>query len=434
MKRKALALTLILAFLFSATAGGLFVDVGKAYFTPLPELPPPIYIRGDGSVEPSSAFIQRVGDTYTFTDDIDNSIEVQRDNIVIDGNGFSVTQTPVNTSGLMIPAGWYPGIRLTDRRDVTIKNVKIRDCISGITIESSTNITLTNNSITGIGKIAIFSASSSKCTISQNDITSNDQGILIIDSMYVNISENNITRNSVGIQCYTYTSTYSPKLDAAVTSGCAYIDIFGNYIAGNTKNGISLNAFYIRIGYNTLSNNNKGLEFMGDSYHTMIYHNNFVSNFENVKIAVLASASGGYDWIWDSGSEGNYWNDYLTKYPNATEKNHSGVGNTPYVIDANNVDNYPLMREASIKPPYTILEFPSPSPTTNPTPPPSNTPTLSPSPSPSERPTKTTEPKPNPFPTTLVITSVASAAVIGIGLLVYFKKRKHKAEITSRVE
>jgi parallel beta-helix repeat protein len=421
LKRTALALTLILAFLFSATAGGLFVDVGKANFTPLPELPPPIYIRGDGSVEPSSAFIQRVGETYTFTDDIDNSIEVQRDNIVIDGNGFSVTQTPVNTSGLMIPAGWYSGIRLTDRINVTLKSVKIYDCVSGITLESSTNIALTNNTITAIGKIAIFSASSSNCAISQNDITNNDQGILIIDSMHINIFENNITRNSVGMQCYT--STYPPKLDAAVTSGCAYIDIFGNYIAGNTKNGISLNAFYIRIGYNTLANNNKGLEFMGDSYHTMIYHNNFFSNFENVKIDVLASGGGG-TWIWDSGSEGNYWNDYLTKYPNATEKNHSGVGNTPYVIDANNVDEYPLIREASIKPPYAILDFPSPSPTTSPTPPSSNTPTPSPSPSPSEQPTKTTEPQPN-LPTTLVIASVASAAVIGIGLLVYFRKRDH---------
>jgi multisubunit Na+/H+ antiporter MnhC subunit len=36
---------------------------------------------------------------------------------------------------------------------------------------------------------------------------------------------------------------------------------------------------------------------------------------------------------------------------------------------------------------------------------------------------------PEPFPTTLVVTaSVASVAVIGVGLLVYFKKRKHQVE------
>jgi parallel beta-helix repeat protein len=419
MKRSALALALILALLLSAVVGGLFVDVGKANFTPLPELPPPIYIRSDGSVEPSSAFVQQVGDTYTFTDDIDNSIEVQRDNIVIDGNGFSVTQTPVNTSGLMIPAGWYPAIRLTDRRNVTAKNVKIHDCISGITIESSTNITLTNNSITGIAKIAIFSASSSNCTISRNDITNNDQGILIIDSTYINIFENNITRNSIGISCYAY--TYPPN-DAGVTSGCAYINMFGNNIIGNAKNGISLmGSFYNRIAYNTIANNNNGIRPF-PSYHTIIYHNNFISNFQNVDTAYSAYAGGGYTWIWDSGSEGNYWSDYITKYRNATEIAHSGVGNTPYVIDVNNIDHYPLMSPVSTQPPYTILEFPLPSPTPTPTPSPSSTPTPSPSPSPSEQPTKTTGPQPNPFPT-WILASVVSLAIVGIGLLIYFRKR-----------
>jgi hypothetical protein len=30
-----------------------------------------------------------------------------------------------------------------------------------------------------------------------------------------------------------------------------------------------------------------------------------------------------------------------------------------------------------------------------------------------------------PFPTTIVIASVITVAVVGVGLLVYFKKRKH---------
>jgi len=44
------------------------------------------------------------------------------------------------------------------------------------------------------------------------------------------------------------------------------------------------------------------------------------------------------------------------------------------------------------------------------------------------------EPEVEPFPTTLVIAPIASVAVIGLGLLVYFKKRKHKTEITNRVK
>ena len=48
---------------------------------------------------------------------------------------------------------------------------------------------------------------------------------------------------------------------------------------------------------------------------------------------------------WDDGypNGGNYWIDYKTNYPNAAEIDNSGIGNTPYVIDANNSDRYPLM-------------------------------------------------------------------------------------------
>jgi hypothetical protein len=48
---------------------------------------------------------------------------------------------------------------------------------------------------------------------------------------------------------------------------------------------------------------------------------------------------------WDNGypSGGNYWSDYQTRYPSAAEIDGSGIWNTPYVIDANNTDRYPLM-------------------------------------------------------------------------------------------
>jgi hypothetical protein len=50
---------------------------------------------------------------------------------------------------------------------------------------------------------------------------------------------------------------------------------------------------------------------------------------------------------------GNYWSDYVTLYPNATVVGSSGVWNRPYVIDANNTDNYPLVKVAMVP------EFPS---------------------------------------------------------------------------
>ncbi|HUK84315.1 MAG TPA: hypothetical protein VLU95_00485 [Candidatus Acidoferrum sp.] len=70
----------------------------------------------------------------------------------------------------------------------------------------------------------------------------------------------------------------------------------------------------------------------------------------------------------------NFWSDYLTRYPNATEIDSSGVGNAPYKIDiyTNGVvtgalqDNHALMKPISI-PNFGIPQS-SPSPTINPSP------------------------------------------------------------------
>ena len=94
--------------------------------------------------------------------------------------------------------------------------------------------------------------------------------------------------------------------------------------------------------------------------------------------------------LWDNGTVGNYWGDYLSKYPNASEIGNSGIGDTPYIINSDNIDYYPLMA------PFEVPPAPTPSP----------------------------EPQPEPFPTTLVIASVITVAVFGIGLLAYLKKRK----------
>lgn len=76
-----------------------------------------IYIRADGSVEGTDN-IQRNEIVYTFTDNIVNqSIMVERNNIVVNGVGYN------------LEVGY---IWLENRRNVTIKNVKIRDSVEGI--------------------------------------------------------------------------------------------------------------------------------------------------------------------------------------------------------------------------------------------------------------------------------------------------------------
>ena len=73
-----------------------------------------IYITSDGSVNPDDVPIQRVGDVYTFTDNIVGyTLVVQRDNIEIDGGGYTLS----GQGGV--------GIDLSSRSNVIVKNMQI---------------------------------------------------------------------------------------------------------------------------------------------------------------------------------------------------------------------------------------------------------------------------------------------------------------------
>jgi hypothetical protein len=81
-------------------------------------------------------------------------------------------------------------------------------------------------------------------------------------------------------------------------------------------------------------------------------HNNFINNTNQVELTESLSN------IWDDGypSGGNYWSNYSgvdeKSGPDQNLPGSDGIGDTPYVIDENNTDHYPLMNS------YVIPEFP----------------------------------------------------------------------------
>jgi parallel beta-helix repeat protein len=127
----------------------------------------------------------------------------------------------------------------------------------------------------------------------------------------------------------------------ALTITTDYVNVTGFTIRnGSTddNDGISVDgANYCNISGNNITNNDDGI-YLYSSSSNRIFHNNFVNN--NAQVYSNGSAN-----AWDDGypSGGNYWSDYMTRYPNAAEIDGSGIWNTPYVIDANNTDHYPLM-------------------------------------------------------------------------------------------
>jgi parallel beta-helix repeat protein len=297
-----------------------------------------IYIKPDGQVEPSTAPILNVGNShYTFTDDIYNSIIIERDNIVVDGANRALQGTDAHGSR---------GIDLTGRSNVTIANIKIKDFGYGVYLSSASNNVLSQNDLTNNYCGIWLVVSSNSNIISGNNIANNEgYAIWLKDSSNNNISENKFTLNSD--YCIylgdSNNNTVSANYIANNDLGIYFYSSSNNIISGNNiannERGIHLSD----SSQNTIDGNNiKSSGFFGiglsESSNNRIYHNNFINNYDQV----FSSASTN---VWDNGypSGGNYWSDYEERYPDAEERGGSGIWDTQYVIDENNQDNYPLM-------------------------------------------------------------------------------------------
>ena len=146
-----------------------------------------IYIRADGSVDPPTANITSVNNiTYTFTSHIYDSIVVERDNIVVDGAGYTAQGTGSGT-----------GIYLSYRGNVTVKNTTITLFQTGIDLEVSSGNTLSGNTIT-INDVGVSLSTSSNNTFSGNNIRNNNYaGIRLNVSSNNEIYHNNFINNTL---------------------------------------------------------------------------------------------------------------------------------------------------------------------------------------------------------------------------------------------
>ncbi|RLG36407.1 hypothetical protein DRN79_04935 [Methanosarcinales archaeon] len=221
-----------------------------------------------------------------------------------------------------------PLVYLEDESD------KIIDDAGQIILVRCKNITVMNAEIknTDVG-IELFK--SDECLISKNNISSNDYGIYIDYSNNNSVLNNNISSNKwedLAYAIFLYSSKNNSILNNKISNndhGICFEDGSSNNII--SKNNISSNDYGIYIDY---SNNN------------IIYMNNFINNTNNTYYSFYSTNT------WNStskitytyrGSEftnymGNYWDDY-----NGSDANEDGIGETPYIIDENNIDNYPLI-------------------------------------------------------------------------------------------
>jgi parallel beta-helix repeat protein len=290
--RKSAALLLVLIFL--AASCTVVAKPVKAQYQG------DITIKADGSVNPSTAPIERLGTSYILTSNVAGNIAVKTNNIVFAGNGHTIT-------GILrigsLPTAPTAGISYTS--NVTIENFTVTGSYYGILLTQTSNVIVANNTITGTGN-----------------------GILALGE---------------------------PTAAIAVEGGGSNV-ITGNIIANNYNAMLFLETENNLIVGNNITNNKNpyvtvsNVMFWGASHNT-IYHNNFIGDSS---LAGNAAFNSPYSVnVWDNGypSGGNYWSDYQKRYPSATEIDGSGIGNTSYVVDGQNIDRYPLME------PYTETTY-----------------------------------------------------------------------------
>ena len=324
-----------------------------------------ITILTDGTVSPDTESIENVANVYTFKENITDSIIVNKSDIVIDGRG----NTTLNGDG-MVGAGIY----LEDVTNVIIKNMSdITNFEFGILLSNSSGCHITRNNITGNDEGIQLDTNSTSNIIDGNYIAHNtDDGIEIGEaSSFNDIYDNLITRNhedGVDIeddsntnQIHENTITYngnegegdgegvyiqSSRLnnitlniisfnedDGVDLDVSSYNLVYRNTITSNKDDAIDLDGCSNNEIFENLVQNNGGAVESTDSFGNGFFHNNFVDNQEQVILTGSAN-------LWDDGiGKGNYWSDYQGE---DTDPPYD-IGDTPYVIDTNNQDNYPVM-------------------------------------------------------------------------------------------
>jgi parallel beta-helix repeat protein len=278
-----------------------------------------IYIRTDGSIDPPTAPISTIDNIrYYLTDNINDSIVVERDNVVVEGADYVIEGN-----------GTGNGIMLSSRSNVTIKNTMVKNFQFGIYLTYSSNNILSNNIVTNDSQ-GIYLGHSCHNVLSGNDVTNNTDGITLWEySCYNVLSGNNATKSECGLGLMIYSC--SNLFSANNVTDNDYGIVLGVWSNGNdfSGNNVEANSVYgVQVG--VYSSDNR------------FFHNNLVNN----SIQVFTETGN----IWDDGypSGGNYWSDYIGfDLYSGFLQNETGsdrIGDSPYIIDFSNRDDYPLMK------------------------------------------------------------------------------------------
>ena len=182
---------------------------------------------------------------------------MERENIVIDGAGYTIKGPGKHLSG-----AWGLIIK---KGDVTITNVKIKECGIGIYVYYVENVMIYNNTVSN-DFVGIEYSGGENSTISNNVFLNVSRGIVIDNSANnMVISGNNISADEYGIligpiEGYSVNNVISCNI---ISDADAALCLMHNN--------------YTKIVYNIFLSNNQGIRLL-ESHNNLFFHNNFINN------------------------------------------------------------------------------------------------------------------------------------------------------------
>ena len=179
---------------------------------------------------------------------------------------------------------------------VILNGFAIQNCSVGINAVRSNNSIIINNYVQNCKNIGILVSQIENGTIEKNVVEGTHPGY----GININSSQNIIAE--------------------------------GNLVLENNFDGLGLlDSHNCTLRYNTVDSNHLFGIWIDSSTFNSIHLNNVFNN--GIQVSCNSEPN-----MWDNEVEGNYWND-----PSLIDLNHDGISDTPYIIDGNNTDNYPLM-------------------------------------------------------------------------------------------
>jgi len=261
-----------------------------------------------------------VGNEYNFADyslGLDHDVDTSN---TVDGKPIYYW---VNEHDRQIPpdAGF---VALINSRDIVVRDLNLTRNGQGMLLKNTTLSTIENVSISDNQDGIYLEAGNTNNTITDNSILNNTYtGIYMSASNQNTISDNVIIGNYYGV--------YLTTASGACTGNLVINNTIKNHWQGIALQGYpNLPVLRNIFKNNELSNNSIAISTYLSALN-QIYHNNFVNNEEQ---AETQDSQNTFDYL----GEGNYWSDY-----NGTDANNNGIGDTPYVVGEQNVDNFPLM-------------------------------------------------------------------------------------------